>query len=203
MEEIEWVELDEVDLFEATETGLTPAGVERFAEEGLEKERIGVRARDSHMVDEFITRMKQRARGRNAEYLEIDYRGCSSTEDYQERIIKAISEYVAEKYPDKEIPKEGALNERTTACLVILEDIANELRKNFTLIIDIRGIKITPKILRPGQFFWWVYDSATRADPSNLLWIMDDDEDAFEILSSHGQMRKIFSDEGTNTFILI
>ncbi len=198
MVDIEWEDLEDLDF---------DAGSEYVDEETaklLEWPRIGIRACDDEMVDEFVRRIEQKTHGRSAEFLMIDFRGCSATEDFQKKIIDVLTEYIKKKDASKAEKLAGdSLNEHANNCLVSFEELANEMRKNFTLAIDFRGVEVSPKMLRPGQNFWWVYDPASRCSACNLIWIMDDDEDAFELLASHGQMNRVFSDDGTNLFVMI
>ncbi|MDF2954794.1 hypothetical protein [Candidatus Alkanophaga liquidiphilum] len=200
MEEIEWKSLAEVDL----DARLSQEGLELGDAHERQRLKMGVRCKDAGMVDEVIDRIMMKMRSRGAKCLIINYKGCSSSEDYQQRTVDTITEFLKIIAPERveEIPEGAPLNERATACLRALEDVANELRNDFLLILDFRGMKIEPRLLRPGQMFWWVYEAASRCEPANLIWIMDDDLQSFEMLAKHGQMYKVFS-EGTQLFVLV
>lgn len=200
MEEVEWKSLAEVDL----DARLSQEGLELGDAHERLRLRMGVRCKDAEMVEEVIDRIMMKMRSRGSKCLIIDYKGCSSTEDFQQRVVDTVTEFLKTVAPERleEIPEGAPLNERATACLRILGDVASELRNDFLLILDFRGLKIEPRLLRPGQQFWWVYEAASRCEPANIIWIMDDDPQGFEMLARHGQMHKVFS-EGTQLFVLV
>ncbi|MDY6964682.1 MAG: hypothetical protein SVM80_01755 [Halobacteriota archaeon] len=168
----------------------------------LENPRMGIRCGNPEMLDDLLDQFRMRAGSRGGNLMLIDYRDCSTSEEYQQKIIDVVSEFIRASYPDQASGLgEGPLNTQASNCLGLLEWIADELRKQFTLVVDFRGIKIDPSILRPGQKFWWAYDSASRCKVSNLIWVMDDDSKGAELLEKHGQMKRVFSEEGTNVFL--
>lgn len=182
----EWQELKDIDFY------------------AMESPRIGIRCRDEEMLNDFLEQFRTRASSTGGCFLSIDYRGCSSSDDFQKKIVDSVVQFARGNFPNKaEGLDQGPLNQQASNCLGILEEIAEELRKQLTLVVDFRSIKIEPSLLRPGQNFWWAYDSAGRCKVSNLIWIMDDDEKGASLLEKHGQMKRVFSDEGTNTYIML
>jgi hypothetical protein len=183
---MEWKELKDIDFY------------------AMEEQRIGIRCKNEEMTENFMEQIKGKIKSMEGSYLYIDYKGCSSSEDYQKKMIETISRFIEEKFPGEVNRLSGdALNEKASNSLGLLEWASNELRRQFTLVIDFRGTKITSSILRPGQNFWWAYDSASRCVNSNLIWIMDDDEAGSERLIKHGQMKRVFSEEGTSTYLIL
>ncbi len=182
----EWQELKDIDFY------------------AMESPRIGIKCINEEMLDDFLEQFRSRSASTGGDFLLIDYRGCSTSDDFQKKIVDSVSQFVNFRFPDKaEGLTQGPLNQQASNCLGVLEEIAEELRKQFTLVVDFRGIKISPEMLRPGQIFWWAYDSAGRCRVSNLIWIMEDDEKGISLLEKHGQMKRVFSDEGTSTYIII
>ena len=170
----------------------------------LDNPRMGVRCINSEMLENLLEQLKSKSNSTGGLTMVLDFNGCSSSDDYQRKIIDTVSEYIRAFYPDQaDGLGMGPMNEQASNCLGLLEWLADELRKQFTLVVDFRGTKIERPILRPGQKFWWAYDSASRCRVSNLVWVMDDDEEGANLLEKHGQMKRVFSEEGTNTFVTL
>jgi hypothetical protein len=185
---MEWKGLEDIDFYAMRE----------------ELMRVGIRCKNEEMVDNFIEQTKMGIESAGGKFLIITYTDCSSSEDYQRRIVDGVSSFIRDEFPSKAAELGGAdLSAEAMSCLSLLERVSNELRGRFGFAIDFRGIKITPSILLPGREFWWVYDAATRCVNSSLVWIMDDDEEGAERLIKHGQMRRVFSEDGTSTFLIL
>jgi hypothetical protein len=218
MEEIEWFTLEELEFHET--------GAEEIVDPF--EERMGIRCRDEEALSDFLEAFYTRLRGSTTdERLNIDFRGCKYSEDYMQRIVDGMNAFLStgvdlggRYWTDSELELrrgkldflkdklgteiEGEdLSEKLQNALALLKQISETMQKKFTLILDFRGIKITPSLLRPGKTFWWVFDAGMRDIASKLIWIMDDDPRSFDNLYRHYHMAKLFGPEGTDLYLVI
>ncbi|HEC57402.1 MAG TPA: hypothetical protein ENI32_05935 [Candidatus Syntrophoarchaeum butanivorans] len=231
MVEVDWYDLADTDFHSGgRETTQTTAGAAVGGAKVMPEERIGIMVCDEERFNDFFDVLSLKIRGMpGVEMMYLDFRGCSTSEDYQERIVEGILKFMRgeaydfeggrywteeekkARYATLEFLKdklgediEGETTaEKATNALTILGDISDQLKKNLILVMDLRNIKLDPSALRPGQKLWWVYNLTTKAEGSQRMWLIDCDEDIFDTLSEHGQMGKVFSEEGTDLFMIV
>ncbi len=194
MVEVDWYDLADTDFY----GGSIEEGVSI-----LPAEHVGVMACEEETFGDFFEQLFSRVKGMSGmEVLYVDFREAVSSEDYQQRIIDAIKTFLKDRGDETEM-KGDAPAEIATSALELAEVVAKHLKKNFLLVMDLRNIQFDASVFRPGQKFWWVYNIAMKAEGNRRVWFIDCDEDIFNMLSDHGQMGKIFSEEGTDLFMIV
>jgi|Deesub1362A_J573_1020465.scaffolds.fasta_scaffold00612_17 hypothetical protein len=165
----------------------------------IENPRIGVICEEPETLDSFLKTIESSIKSRNGAVVYFDFRNVKTSEDVQKLIIDTIKEYFPDRCPESE---EANLSFIATEYLSAMERISKDFQRNLCLIVDFRGMEITPSILRPGGMFWWVYNLMSKCVNSSFIWIIDSEEKADQLIN-HGQMKRIFSPELTNFYLIV
>ncbi len=193
-EEVEWEYIEDV----LEDLGSVNT-LDYKAKELLENPRIGVVCEEPETLDSFLKTIESSIKSRNGTVIYFDFKNAKTSEDVQEIIISTMQKYFPDRCPESD---KGELSFVATEHFSVLERISKNLQRNLCLIADFRDMEITPDILKPGAMFWWIYNLMSKCVNSSFIWITDSEEVA-EQLISHGQMRRIFSPELTDFFLIV
>ncbi len=193
-DEVEWEYIEDV-----LEDLGSVSTVDYKTKELLENPRIGVVCEEPETLESFLKTIESTIKSKKGVVIYFDFRDAKKSEDVQQKIIDTIKKYFPENSPESD---EGELSFIATEHLSVMERISKNLQRNLCVIVDFREMEISNEVLKPGGMFWWIYNLMSKCVNSSFIWITDSEEKANRLIT-HGQMRRIFSSELTDFFLIV